>query len=117
LRKIYVYGSNLLGINIPLKARQHGASIGDGKGLNGDSYSLPIAGKGCEPYSPKQIRYNVNQFIYFANQHAYHFYIEDKLRPYFIGLVVPFNVHFIRDSHASTTAKDSTKRKTNRDST
>lgn len=73
MNKIFVFGSNLKGIHgagQALYARQHhGAILGQGTGLQGNSYAIPTKKSPYEKMSLEEIKPYVDQFIVFAANH------------------------------------------------
>lgn len=69
-RVIFVFGSNLAGIHgkgDALLARYlHGALLGVGEGLQGDSYGLPTKDKRIQALSLADIAVNVDRLLEFA---------------------------------------------------
>ncbi len=70
---IFVFGSNLAGIHgagAALEARlHHGAIIGKGIGLQGDSYAIPTKSTPYKPLPLYDIHHHVTNFIRFAENH------------------------------------------------
>ena len=70
---IFVFGSNLAGIHgagAALYARKHhGAILGQGIGLQGDSYAIPTKDKKIKTLPLEQIKPYVDEFILFAKSH------------------------------------------------
>jgi hypothetical protein len=70
---IFVFGSNLAGIHgagAALYARKHhGAILGQGIGLQGDSYAIPTKDKKIKTLPLEQIKPHVDEFILFAKSH------------------------------------------------
>jgi hypothetical protein len=70
MSKIFVFGSNRLGIHgagSALYARMnHGAINGQGEGLQGNSYAIPTKATPYRRLNLEQIRDHVNRFVEFA---------------------------------------------------
>lgn len=73
MNKIFVFGSNLKGIHgagQALYARQHhGAILGQGTGLQGNSYAIPTKKSPYERMSLDLIQLYVIEFLVFAVDH------------------------------------------------
>lgn len=71
MKHIFVFGSNLAGIHgggSALAARKHhGAIMGQGVGLQGDSYAIPTKDKNIQTLPLSEIRKYVADFIEFAH--------------------------------------------------
>jgi len=71
--KIFVFGSNRLGIHRRGAAKfamdERGALYGQGEGLQGSSYALPTKATPWVSLSLEEIQVHVNQFIKFAESH------------------------------------------------
>jgi hypothetical protein len=71
-RTIFVFGSNLAGRHgkgAALYARQHhGATYGQGEGLQGDSYAIPTKDAQLRTLPLDAIRTHVGAFLTFAGQ-------------------------------------------------
>lgn len=69
-KKIFVFGSNLAGRHIKgtaLRAYQeHGAIYGEGMGLQGNSYAIPVRDEEFAALPLIKIQKYINQFIRFA---------------------------------------------------
>jgi len=69
-RKIFVFGSNLAGIHGGGAAHHalcmHGAVLGEGVGLHGDSYALPTKDRNIETLPMEEIKKHVDEFKKFA---------------------------------------------------
>ena len=72
-RRIFVFGSNLAGRHGAGSARHaylyHGAKIGQGIGLQGDSYAIPTKNKKLAILTRPAIELHVRDFIAFAHEH------------------------------------------------
>lgn len=72
-RKIFVFGSNLAGrhgLGAALFARQnHGAIMGQGAGLQGDSYAIPTKNHDLKTLPLEVVSKYVQVFLAFAGQH------------------------------------------------
>ena len=70
MRTIFVFGSNLAGRHgkgAALYARQHhGATYGQGEGLQGDSYAIPTKDEHLRTLLLDRIRKHVSRFLEFA---------------------------------------------------
>lgn len=68
---IFVFGSNLEGIHgagAALFAKEkHGAIMGRGEGLHGNSYALPTCAAPGQPLTLDAIKFHVDRFLNFAN--------------------------------------------------
>jgi hypothetical protein len=73
LKNIFVFGSNLAGQHGGGSARaaveHHGAIIGQGVGLQGDSYAIPTLDAEYQKLPLAHIQAHVNHFIAFAHDH------------------------------------------------
>lgn len=71
-RSIFVFGSNLAGRHgkgAALYARQHhGATYGQGEGLQGDSYAIPTKDANLRTLTLPTIQQHVETFLIFARQ-------------------------------------------------
>lgn len=69
-KKIFVFGSNLAGRHIKGSAlrayQEHGAVYGEGVGLQGNSYAIPVRDEEFAALSLTKIQRYINQFIRFA---------------------------------------------------
>ncbi len=76
--EVFVFGSNLAGMHGGGAAwvayRQFGAVIGQGVGLQGQSYAIPTMRGGVEAIKPY-----VDEFIEFANQHPELFFYVTRI--------------------------------------
>jgi hypothetical protein len=79
MAKIFVFGSNLLGIHkrgAALEAfQQHGAILGQGIGLQGNSYAIPTKETPARSLDLVQINKFVADFLnyaYYTPEHVYH---------------------------------------------
>lgn len=67
---IFVFGSNLRGIHGAGAARDalkfHGAKLGKGEGIQGNSYALPTCSIPGEPLLLEQIQTHVQRFLEYA---------------------------------------------------
>lgn len=74
MRNIFVFGSNLAGrhgAGAALYARQHhGAILGQGEGLQGDSYGIPTKDENIQTLPLSAIRKHVTDFLNFARARA-----------------------------------------------
>lgn len=74
-QNIFVFGSNLAGRHgkgSALEAvRNHGAILGIGYGLQGQSYGIPTKDAELKTMPLSEIRLYVNQFIWFAINHSH----------------------------------------------
>ena len=72
-RAIFVFGSNLAGKHYGGSASfavdRHGAIIGQGVGIQGDSYAIPTLDEKFEPLSVADISRHVANFLAFATRH------------------------------------------------
>lgn len=70
MKKIFVFGSNLAGIHGGGAAHHalvhHGAQLGQGIGLQGDSYALPTKDRQIETLPMEEIKKHVDEFKKFA---------------------------------------------------
>jgi len=105
--KIYVFGSNQLGMHgagAALHARQYfGAVYGSGEGLRGHSYAIPTKKTPYVSLPLAEVEKAVVRFIAFAREHPeYEFYLtrvgcglagfrDEQIAPLFRGY--PKNVH------------------------
>lgn len=103
---IFVFGSNLKGIHGAGAAKtareRHGAILGQGVGLQGNSYAVPTKATPYETLSLNEISKYVVEFLDFAEQHPeYTFnvtaigcglagYVPEQIAPMFTN--VPSNV-------------------------
>jgi len=73
MRKVFVFGSNLLGIHGAGAAKHaaevYGAIRGQGKGFQGHSYAIPTKATPWESLSLTDIEPHVAEFITFAREH------------------------------------------------
>jgi hypothetical protein len=71
-RKIFVFGSNLAGIHgggaAHAALRLHGAQLGQGIGLQGDSYAIPTKDRNIETLPMEEIKKHVDAFKAFAEE-------------------------------------------------
>lgn len=111
MREIFVFGSNRLGIHGAGAAlyahKNHGAILGQGEGLQGDSYAIPTKDTPHKTLPLEQIAFHVNSFLYFAIEHpelkfrvtrigcGYAGYTDADIAPMF--LIVPENVELPED--------------------
>jgi hypothetical protein len=105
-RAIYVFGSNEAGIHGGGSARTanlyHGAQMGVGWGLTGDSFAIPTKDDKIRTLSLHMIAVYIGQFIEYAKEHPELLffvtkvgcglagYTEDDIKPLFAG--APDNV-------------------------
>ena len=72
---IFVFGSNLAGRHgkgAALCARNdYGAEYGVGEGRTGNSYALPTKDENIKTRPLEDIKYSVNRFIEYANNHPH----------------------------------------------
>lgn len=72
-REIFVFGSNLAGKHYGGSANaaveQYGAIIGQGVGLQGDSYAIPTLDEDFHQLSTADIARHVANFLAFASRH------------------------------------------------
>jgi hypothetical protein len=72
-RTIFVFGSNLAGRHgagaAQFAHKYHGAIMGKGIGLQGDSYGIPTKDEKIKTLPLKRIAYYIEQFLQFAAQH------------------------------------------------
>lgn len=72
-RRIFVFGSNLAGAHGKGSAyralKRHGAILGQGGGLQGDSYAIPTKDKRLRVLSLDDINHSVVEFLDFALCH------------------------------------------------
>lgn len=110
-REIFCFGSNLSGIHGAGSARHafdhHGAIMGKGVGLHGESYAIPTKDEHIRTMSLARIQYYVEEFIDFALAHpAMNFnvvaigcglagYSPDEIAPMFAGS--PNNVNLPKE--------------------
>lgn len=73
MKNIFVFGSNLSGIHGAGSVRHalehHGAIMGIGVGIQGDSYAIPTKDEKIRTMSIDRIKYYVDEFISFAHAH------------------------------------------------
>lgn len=72
--KVFVFGSNLAGKHLGGAAyfafEHHGAIIGQGEGLQGESYALPTMDKNLFPLTLEEVKEHVNKFLKFASENS-----------------------------------------------
>ena len=72
-REIFVFGSNLRGVHAGGSAlhayKHHGAVMGEGEGLHGDSYALPTLDHNMRIMTLREIKGQVDKFLVFAKEH------------------------------------------------
>ncbi len=70
MKPIFVFGSNLAGKHYGGAARtaveSHGAIMGRGEGMQGNSYALPTMDEGLHPLTLAQVEEHVALFLAFA---------------------------------------------------
>jgi hypothetical protein len=73
MRSIFVFGSNLAGKHYGGSAQaaveQYGAIIGQGVGMQGDSYAIPTLDEDFRPLPVADIARHVANFLAFARRH------------------------------------------------
>lgn len=73
MKEIFVFGSNLAGIHGAGSARcaleYHGAKIGIGIGLQGNSYAIPTKDKNIKVLPLSEIKKYIDVFLNFAKKH------------------------------------------------
>lgn len=74
MTEIFVFGSNLAGRHgkgAALFAKQnHGAIVGQGRGLQGTSYAIPTKGYDLKTLPLNEIRFFVKTFLLFAEENS-----------------------------------------------
>jgi hypothetical protein len=99
MRHIFVFGSNLAGVHgagSALEAlKHHGAKMGQGIGLQGDSYAIPTKNEHLRTLPIQYVEIFIYGFLWFAQQNPdmeFHVvkigcglagFTEDQIKPFF----------------------------------